>query len=175
MGYAVAGRGETEEGGGRVELSRFERSPRLSELKVAYRSRTKFRERWTIRNAGDVVGYLRAVWNKHTLELVEEFLVLCLNGNHQVMGWVKVASGGFTSTAIDPRVIFGIALQTASTAIVVAHNHPSGCVLPSVEDQRVTDRLKDAGRTLGIAVLDHIILTKDSAFSFAEGRAISGE
>ena len=174
MGYEREDMHETDadETSGRVDLKRFERSPRLAELKVAYRSRTKIAERRPIRGPGDAVEYLRAVWNARTLELVEEFLVVCLNGNHQAVGWVKVASGGFTSAPIDPRVIFGIALQTASTAIVVAHNHPSGCALPSEEDRRVTARLGDAGRMLGIAVLDHIILARDSAYSFTESRLV---
>jgi DNA repair protein RadC len=174
MGYAAEDPNETNTGETRerVELKHFERSPRLSELKVAYRSRTKHRDRTPIRGPRDAVDYLRAVWNRHTLELVEEFVVVCLNGNHQVIGWVKVASGGFTSTPVDPRVIFGIALQTASTAIVVAHNHPSGSPEPSEEDRRVTDRLREAGRMLGIALLDHIILARDSAFSFTESRLL---
>lgn len=174
MNYAIEGKDE-EKGSGkgqRIRLRDFERSPRLAELKVAYRSRTKFRNRPPIRGPRDAAAYLRDVWDEDTLEYVEEFVVVCLNGNHQAMGWVKVASGGFTSAPIDPRVIFGIALQTAATAIVVAHNHPSGCAEPSEEDRRVTDRLRNAGRMLGIAVLDHIILAGDSAYSLAEDRMV---
>ena len=159
---------ESEDAAGVVTLDRFERSPKLAELKVAYRSRTKVAERQVVRTPKDVEAYLRAVWNKGTLELVEDFVVVCLNGNHQATGWVKVASGGLNSSLVDPRLVFGIALQTASTAIIVAHNHPSGSLEPSEDDRRMTRRLQEAGALLGIAVLDHLILTKESAFSFQE-------
>lgn len=176
MDYRTA---NTEEQEARTEaaanlgtLERFEKSPRLAELKVAYRSRTKDRGQWLIRSPKDVEQYLRAVWNKDTLELVEEFVVVCLNGRHEATGWVRVASGGFNATPIDPRLIFGIALQTASSAIVVAHNHPSGSLEPSELDRQVTERLTEAGRLLGVAVLDHLILTRDGAFSFTERRLL---
>ena len=120
--------GDDEE---RITLDQFERSPRLAELKVAYRSRTKAEKRQPIRGPEDVERYLRAIWNKSTLELVEEFVVVCLNGSHEAIGWVKVSTGGLTSSQVDPRVVFAIALQTASTAIIVAHNHPSGSLEPS--------------------------------------------
>ena len=163
-----AGKEKDNDEAGLVTLGQFERSPRLAELKVAYRSRKKLRERRPIRAPQDVEAYLRAIWNAKTLELVEEFVVVCLNGNHQALGWVKVASGGFNSAAVDPRLVFAVALKTASSAIVVAHNHPSGNAEPSEQDREVTRRLKEAGKLLGIGVLDHVILTKESAFSFAE-------
>lgn len=153
---------------GSVTLGHFERSPKLAELKVAYRSRTKVRERRQLRNPGDVEAYLRAVWNGATLELVEEFLVVCLNGHHEALGWVKVASGGFNAAPVDPRLVFAVALQTASSAVVVAHNHPSGNAEPSAQDKEVTRRLKEGGKVLGVSVLDHLILTREAAFSFAD-------
>ena len=94
--------------------------------------------------------------------------MICLNGSHEAIGWVRVSTGGLNSTSIDPRIIFGVALQTASTAIIVAHNHPSGSLEPSNQDKEVTQTLKEAGKLLKIKVLDHIILTKDSSFSFEE-------
>src|SRR4051812_2691095 len=148
-----------------VRLEAFERSPKLSEIRAVYKSRTRASTRKTVRQPEDVVEYLRAIWNKDTLELSEEFLILCLNGGHQVMGWVKVSSGGLNSAPVDPRLVFAIALQTASMAIVVAHNHPSGSLEPSEDDKLITRRLKEAGKLLSIEVLDHIILTKESAFS----------
>lgn len=153
---------------GPVDLERFARSPKLAELKVAYRSRTKVQERRTLRNATDAAEYLRAVWNANTLGLVEEFVMICLNGSGEAIGWVKISSGGRNATQVDPRLVFAIALQTACTAIVVAHNHPGGKTDPSPEDREITRKLKEAGRLLGIAVLDHIIISRDSFFSFAE-------
>ena len=151
-----------------IKLKQFERSPRLAELKAVYRSRTRVTERKQIAEPTDVTEYLRAIWNKDTLELNEDFIVLCLNGAHQVIGWVKVSSGGMSFAQVDPRLVFSIALQTASAALIIAHNHPSGNVEPSEEDKRLTTRLKAAGELLGVRVLDHIILSKEAAFSFKE-------
>jgi DNA repair protein RadC len=151
-----------------VTLNAFERSPRLSEIKVSYRSRTNHAERKAIRVPIDAVEYLREVWDKDTLEFTEYFLIICLNADHQAVGWVKVSSGGFSAALVDPRVVFAIALQTASSAVILSHNHPSGSCEPSPEDIRLTKRLKEAGDLLGIRVLGHIILTRDGALSFDE-------
>ena len=158
----------SNEGTHTAKLRDFERSPRLSEIRAVYKSRKRAGERPQIRDAKDAESYLRAVWNRRTLELTEDFIILCLNGNHQAIGWVKVSSGGFNASVVDPRLVFAIALQTASTAIILAHNHPSGSVDPSEQDRAVTRQLKEAGRFLGIAVLDHVILTKEASLSFAE-------
>ena len=85
------------------------------------------------------------------------------------LGWVRVASGGMDAVNVDPRLVFGVALQTASAAIVVAHNHPGGNCDPSPQDRDVTDRLTLAGKLLGIRVLDHLILGRDGCYSFASG------
>jgi DNA repair protein RadC len=112
-----------------ITLKSFERSPNLAELKVSYKRRRKVEAGqlampWIIASATSAEAYLRSVWDKDTLELVEEVLIVCLNGGHEVLGWVKVSRGGFAHASIDPRVVFGVALQAAASAIIVAHNHP---------------------------------------------------
>lgn len=151
----------------------IERSPRLAELKVSYRRRPspvpgRLAKPWNLTSPAVAAEYLRSVWNKDTLELIEDFLVVCLDGANQPLGWLRVSSGGLSSTNVDPRVIFSVALQAASSGILVAHNHPSGSLQPSPEDRAITKRLQDAGRLLCIRFVDHVILTKDSYFSLAE-------
>jgi DNA repair protein RadC len=153
---------------GPVMLTQFERSPRLAEIKAVYKSRKRADERKRIRHPRDVENYLRAIWNPGTIELNEDFLVICLNGNHEALGWVKVSSGGFNATFVDPRLVFAVALQTASTSIIVAHNHPSGNTQPSEEDKELTRRLSEAGKLLSVTLLDHVIISKQSCFSFSE-------
>ena len=151
-----------------IRLNNFERSTRFAEIKAVYRSKRRTSEKLKISSAWEAADYFRTVWNKDRIELAEEFLMICLDGSHQVLGWVRVSTGGFTSTSVDPRVVFSIALQAASSAIVVAHNHPSGCLEPSQGDILATNRLRDAGRLLKIALLDHLIVTTESYYSFAE-------
>ena len=156
-----------------ITLKSFDRSPNLAELKVSYRRRRKSEVGqlpmpWIIASSVTAETYLRSVWDGDTLELVEEFLVVCLNGGHEVLGWVKVSRGGFRHAPVDPRVVFAVALQAASSAIILAHNHPGGTLEASPEDIRLTRRLSEAGKLLGISVLDHIILTKEKALSMAD-------
>jgi DNA repair protein RadC len=156
-----------------ITLKSFERSPHLAELKVSYKRRRKVEAGqlampWIIASALTAEKYLRSVWDQDAIELVEEVLVVCLNGGHEVLGWVKVSRGGFGHAVVDPRVVFGVALQAASSAIILAHNHPGGTTTPSPEDLQITRRLVETGKLLRVSVLDHIILTKDGVLSMAE-------
>lgn len=159
-----------------IKLAAFNRTPRLAELRVSYRrsrdrrvKREKIEETpFVIRDSKSCEMYLRQVWNQDTIELREEFIVLCLNSAHEVLGWINIASGGLSATVVDPRIIFGVALQTVSASIVVAHNHPSGSPIPSPQDVAVTRQLRDAGKLIGVAVLDHLIITHGDYFSFAD-------
>lgn len=156
-----------------IQLKSFERAPHLAELKVSYKRRRQsdngqLKMPWIVSTAVDAVQYLRSVWDKDRLELLEEVVLVCLNTRLEVLGWVKVAQGGISTTSVDPRIVFGVALQVAAARIVLAHNHPAGTAAPSPEDRSLTARLKDAGLLLRIELVDHIILTKGSHFSFKE-------
>lgn len=156
-----------------IAIKSFHRSPQLAELRVSYRRRKtpdgkQLRMPWMLTNSQSAEAYLRSVWDPHKLELVEDLYLVCLNGAHEALGWVRVSSGGFDRTMVDVRLIFGIALQAASSAILVAHNHPSGALAPSDEDRQMTQKLAAAGQMLGLPLLDHIILSKHAAFSFAD-------
>lgn len=97
-------------------------------------------------------------------EPVEVFVVLLLSGKHRVTGYAEVSRGTLTSSLVHPREVFGPALREAAAAIIVAHNHPSGDPEPSAEDVAVTKRLRDAGRLLGVPLLDHVIVGAADAF-----------
>jgi len=98
----------------------------------------------------------------------EHFLVLTLDGAHQVVRCKIVSVGLVNRTVVHPREVFLPAIQDTATAVIVAHNHPSGSVEPSPEDRDITIRLAEAGQIIGIEVLDHLIITKRGFFSFLE-------
>ena len=79
-----------------------------------------------------------------------------------------ISKGGIHGTVADLRLIFSVALTSLASAIIVAHNHPSGNLQPSDADSRLTQKIKAAGNQLDITLLDHIILTKESYYSFAD-------
>ncbi len=91
-------------------------------------------------------------------EPVEVFVALLLDGKHRVTGFAEVSRGTLTSSLVHPREVFGPALRMGCAALIVVHNHPSGDPEPSSEDREVTKRLAEAGRLLGVPLLDHVVL-----------------
>jgi DNA repair protein RadC len=98
----------------------------------------------------------------------EEFWVLFLNNSNKVVAKSQISKGGLTATIVDIRLVFKRALELASVAIVVCHNHPSGKLQPSTADAQLTQKIKEAGVTLDIKLLDHLIITEKAYFSFAD-------
>ena len=98
----------------------------------------------------------------------ENFLVLTLNGAHEVISIRIISIGIVNRSIVHPREIFIEAIKDNAAAIVVAHNHPSGNTEPSEEDREVTRRLTEAGKILGINVLDHVVFGQNGYYSFLE-------
>jgi DNA repair protein RadC len=93
---------------------------------------------------------------------------LLLNRGNKVLGWANISNGGITGTVADPLLIFQTALLTNATSIILSHNHPSGNRTPSSADIDLTRKVKSAGQILEIMVLDHVIVTTDGYYSFAD-------
>jgi len=98
----------------------------------------------------------------------EEFWVLYLNNANSIIGKQCLSKGGLTGTLVDTRLVFKPALSLLATGIILCHNHPSGTVEPSQSDKQLTQKIKEAGNTLDIKVLDHLIVTEKKYFSFAD-------
>jgi len=98
----------------------------------------------------------------------EEFWILILNHGNQVIGRKMVSKGGVTGTVVDSRVVFKTALEGNAASLVLCHNHPSGTLQPSQADISLTQKLKKAGQTLDIKILDHLIVSEYGYYSFAD-------
>ena len=98
----------------------------------------------------------------------EEFWVLYLNNSNKVLKKILLSKGGITATLVDIRLIFKEAIELSAVAIIVGHNHPSSKLEPSHSDKRLTKKIKEAGETLDIKLLDHLIITQKDYFSFAD-------
>lgn len=98
----------------------------------------------------------------------EEFWLMNLNRNNQVLSLRKISEGGWHSTIVDPKKVFARALEEKASAIIVAHNHPSGNLQPSQEDRKITQKLRRCGIDLELPVLDHLIIASHGYFSFAD-------
>lgn len=99
----------------------------------------------------------------------EEFWIIYLNNSNKVISKSQLSKGGITGTLVDVRLVFKSALEIGATSLIVCHNHPSGTLIASDADKQITKKLKFAGESLDIKVLDHIIITETSYFSFADG------
>jgi DNA repair protein RadC len=98
----------------------------------------------------------------------EVFFVLFLSRNHQVKSEKILSMGGTTATIVDVKMIFKEAVNQLASSILVAHNHPSGNLTPSQADREITFKIKETGKLLDIALIDHIIIGQDGYFSFAD-------
>lgn len=98
----------------------------------------------------------------------EEFWVLYLNNANKVVNKSQISKGGITGTVVDTRVIFKLALECSATSVILTHNHPSGKLVASEADKQITKTIKEAGKSLDIRVLDHVIITEKGYLSFVD-------
>ncbi len=141
---------------------------RISEITISYSSEIKKENRFKITKSDDAVIYFREVWS-NKMEYIEEMYLLLLNRSNEILGFLKISQGGMNATTVDPKVIFQAALKGNACGIILAHNHPSGALQPSEQDIRLTRRIKEGGGLLDIGLLDHVILSQEGYFSFADG------
>lgn len=141
----------------------------FAEVQVFYKRSTS-RTKITSSRTSEIV--FRTIWDKNSISVVEKFYVLFLNRANQLLCWKCISSGGITSTTVDPMILFSIATQCLAKSIIVAHNHPSGNLLPGKQDLDVTKQIKQAGALLDVTLTDHIIITEDSYYSFADEKML---
>ncbi|MET3036711.1 DNA repair protein RadC [Chryseobacterium sp. NRRL B-14859] len=130
------------------------------------------------RRAGQEIPVRANIGNSHDAYLLlknqlsdlrtEEFWAIFLNNSNKVIHISQLTQGGISQSVVDVRILFKTALDHFSTGVIIAHNHPSGSLKPSREDLNITQKIKEAGKTLSIQLLDHIIITQNSYFSFSD-------
>ena len=140
----------------------------VPEIKLSYVSARSKPFSGTVESSESAEKILRSIIKKQEIELREQVVVLYLNNANKVLGYYRHTTGGLTSSIVDTRLILATALKSLSTSIILCHNHPSGSLKPSQADINLTDKLKNAGKQMEIKLLDHIIITKQSYYSFAD-------
>src|SRR5258708_38701082 len=139
----------------------------VAEIQLSYKSDVKPSLRPKINGAQDAYNVLLESWDDSKIEFVEQFKVLLLNRANKALGVFEVSSGSSTGTVADPKLIFAAAIKANACGIILAHNHPSGNLQPSQADIDLTKKVKEGGKLLEIQVLDHIIITVEGYYSFA--------
>ena len=139
---------------------------RVSEIKVSYSSNIS--KQVKIVNSQSAYDIVIEHWNKDIIELQEEIKVLLLNRANVVLGIYDLSKGGVSGSILDVKIVLSIALKCNASSLIVVHNHPSGNLTPSKADKAITSKLKDACITLDLALLDHLIISKDSFYSMGD-------
>lgn len=123
------------------------------------------REKTYIKTSSDVAEYLQTLLKDYKHEV---FAVFFLNRANKVNHFQIISEGGITGTVADPRVILKKALEEDAVSLILCHNHPSGSLKPSRADEELTTKIKEAAKYFDIKVLDHLIVSNDGYYSFAD-------
>jgi DNA repair protein RadC len=118
-----------------------------------------------VRSSKELAEYLKTALKDYEHEV---FAVVFMNRANKINHFQVLSSGGISHTIVDPRIIFKRALEVKATSIVLCHNHPSGNLRPSRQDEALTAKLKEAGTLLDINVVDHLIVSDEGYYSFAD-------
>jgi len=144
----------------------------VSEIQLVYKTKVKASERPYISSSKSVYHLALQFWNPDTIEFFEQFKILLLNQSNRVLGMYEVSSGGIAGTSVDLRLIFAAALKANAVSLIMIHNHPSGQAKPSEADRQITNKVKEAGRVMDITLLDHLIITPETYYSFVDDGAL---
>lgn len=129
------------------------------------RQGSEFLSKTIVRTSGEIARYLKTVLKDYSYEV---FAVVFLNRSNKIINFQIISTGGLTGTVADPRVILKKAIEAEACSIVLSHNHPSGSLKPSRADEELTLKIKNAASFLDIRVADHIIVSDEGYFSFAD-------
>lgn len=140
----------------------------VAEIQLSYRQKVRPSQMPKIAASRDAYEILLKGWDQNKISMQEQFKMLVLNRAHKVLGQLELSTGGVSGTIADPKLIFIAALRANASGIIVAHNHPSGNLSASQADIDLTNKLRQAGKFLEIQMLDHIIITTEGYYSFAD-------
>jgi len=149
-------------------LAKSDKWKMVSEIELVYRTAIRPSQRPQVSSSASAFQILLAGWNPDKIEFIEQFKVLLLSRSNRVLGQYELSTGGTTGTVVDVRLIFAAALKANASGIIIAHNHPSGTLAASQADRDITKKVKEAGSILEIPLLDHLILTTEGYYSFAD-------
>jgi DNA repair protein RadC len=140
----------------------------IAEIQISYSPTIKKQFRIKITNSTNAYESLINTWNKNIIELQEEFKIILLNNANEILGIHNLCKGSTSGVNVDLKLLFAVVLKSCATSIIVAHNHPSGKLMPSESDIAITKKIKRAGELLDIKLLDHLIVTKDGFYSMVD-------
>ena len=139
----------------------------IREVTVNYRSTEQ--ELVRASDSEQVTGFIRSILPDNSRE---HLVALYLDAANQIISYSLISTGTANSAQVHPREVYQRAVVVGSCALIVAHNHPSGSLLPSTEDRAITERLKESGELLGIKLLDSLILSRKGTYSITDEKIV---
>ena len=118
--------------------------------------------------AEQVYTILKELWDDESINLQEQFMALYLNRNNKLIGYRLISTGTMTACIVDIKLLVCLALHSMASAVIIAHNHPSGSLTASQQDENITFKVKQALELIDVKLFDHLIISNDSFLSFAE-------
>lgn len=140
----------------------------IAKIELVYHSKQKPGDRPKIANSDEAYHLFLDTWDMDKIDLQEQFRVMLLDRGNRSLGISTIATGGISSSVVDLKLAFALALQAKASSIIIAHNHPSGNILPSTSDHNLTRKFEAAAAVLEIKLLDHLIVTRDEYTSLAD-------
>lgn len=135
----------------------IKKQDRVAEISISYQPAISNKP--IVTSSLDSFNAIVPFFPQETLALHERFITMYLNRQNRVLGVYELSKGGITGTVVDIRIMLSIALKSVATGIILAHNHPSGNLQPSVADKQLTQKVKEACKYMDINVLDHLIIS----------------
>ena len=136
----------------------------ISEVKLTYKNKVRMSDLPKVNISKDAFDLFYSSWDQDTIEHCEEFKIMLLNRANRVLGIATISKGGISGTYTDVKIVLQYAIKSNASAIIVAHNHPSGNKEPSETDGSVTMRIKEAANCMDLVLLDHLIIVPDEEF-----------
>ena len=140
---------------------------RVSKVNLVYTRKVRLKDLPTVKSSDVAYTIFLHHWSEQ-LDFIEEAYLLLLNRSLKPLGMMHLSLGGVTGAVIDAKVIFTAALLARATGFILAHNHPSGSLIASQADIKLTERLAKGAKLLDLKMQDHMIITKDGYLSFAD-------
>jgi DNA repair protein RadC len=138
----------------------------VAEIEIIYKPKVKASDRPQIQTSRQAYEIVKDLFPD--MEHRERMLLLVLNRNNKVLGSYVVSVGGISGTVCDPKIIFQVCLKANGSALILAHNHPSGSTKPSKNDLLLSQKIKEGSKVLDMQLLDHLIITDEQYLSMAD-------
>lgn len=125
----------------------------------------------TIKSSREASEFIRKFYTDD-MEIYESCFILLLNRANATIGYAKISQGGISGTVVDVRIIAKYAIESLASSVILAHNHPSGNLRPSEQDNQITSKCKQTLAIMDVTLVDHLILTSDGHYSYADEGAL---